>query len=335
MKSVMKNAIKRSLVAGLAIALLLGILFTPGLPWSARSHHLLRRLNAKVEMRVAAWQGERPRLISLAGKVVARKAGKEVLKGAEIEALDSVSGWAAITDSAGEFVLPDLIWYPGAQYSLVIIANDYQARQFQVSAPASYSPDGVVSIGELEFDRGCAIDVAGLPGRSSISYVKYDKENTAYYRALFDEMTRDKQTNEEKLDAINRYVASKLIAGDDAEDYQSPLQVLEQGSRYSGKLALAVATIAESGNYKTRILDLIDRAPQPTARMVTEVYYGDQWHMYDPAIGEVFRKKDGTVASYKELIQDYDVICSDLAPKICLHRQYRSGIHHYYYLTGR
>jgi hypothetical protein len=315
-------------------------LVMPGLPWSQRFRHTLKKLAINAEMRMAAWQGAPPRLMSITGILVTRQPNKGPLKGAGIEALDSRSGWAALTDGKGEFILRDVIWYPRSRYTLIITASDYRVKQLILDAPSDYPQGAILDVGELEFDRGCNID-ASVPGRNSISYFDYDSQNVAFYRQLFDELTSGKQTDEEKLAALNEYISSKLLVDDSDENSHSPRIILERGTRYSSRLAHALAVLAQSGNYKTRLIDLIDRAPQPSAHVVAEVYYGDRWHLYDPIIKEPFRNKSGTVASYKELRLDTRLIDSDRvpqnlparqdAPKEWLANIFNSGIHHLYY----
>jgi hypothetical protein len=330
--------------AGIVMTLVLVVAFTPGLPWSARAAHFVKRLRTKAEMRAFTWQGVRPALISLTGKVAARKG---VLGGAEVEALDSVSGWSSLTDEQGKFVLRDLTWYPRASYTVVIKPSDHQARQVKVTAPASYPEGGTLNIGDVGFDQGCPIDAAEVPGKNSISYVENDIRNFAYYKNLFDELTAEKQTDEERLDAISRFVASRLILDGKAEPraylkHESPRQIIEEGSLYCGELALAMATIAEAGNYKARMLDLIDADSQPSAHMVTEVYYGESWHLYDPIVGAAVRIKEKGTSSYRDVRLDTDFKFQAALPehlpritnhgKNCMASLYGSGFHHYYYL---
>src|SRR6266404_1358034 len=91
-----------SISAAVLLTLVVGFL-SPGLPWSARCRHLRNRLMTKAQMKAYKWQGVSPKLISLSGKIMGRD---QPFKGAEIEALDSVSGWAAMTNEDGAFVLP-------------------------------------------------------------------------------------------------------------------------------------------------------------------------------------------------------------------------------------
>ncbi len=339
---------KKRLTALCLGALLVGaLLFLPVLPWSARCRHVVKKIAAKAEMKVAAWRGASPRLITLSGKIVSPP---QAMKGAEVEALDSVSGWAACADAQGEFVLPDVLWYPQAGYTLVITLNDYQKRQVQVSAPAQYPAGGLLNLGELALQDCCAIEATNLQGQTAVSYIDYDRANRAYYQSLFDELAAPRASDEEKLEAVARYVAGKLAADESADQAalsrymngESPRRVLETGSRHCSKLVLAFATLVEAGNYKTRILDLIDGPQERSAHMVAEVYYGDRWHLFDPVAGTAFRRPDGQVASYKEVRLEGR---ANFPPALPAHlpalgephgervaRLYRSGLHHTYYL---
>lgn len=303
----MKRAIKRATLSIMILTLLIIVLFLPGLPWSARCRHILKKLIVKADMKVSAWQGEPPKIVSLAGRVFTRQPNKEYLKGAEVEALDSLSGWAALTDRHGQFLLPDVVWYPRAKYSLIFTINPYQIRQIELTTPSDYPETGVLDFGELDFDRGCQIDPADLQGRNALHVIRYDKRNDDYYSDLFEELTRGKKTDEEKLDAIARYVSSRVIYSVSEEAEVSPRQTLERGSRRRG-LALALATIAAAGNYEARLVDLIDRPAKPTAHVVAEIYYDEGWHVYDPLLGEGFGNTNDEAASYRELRLDTSLI---------------------------
>src|ERR1044071_5555349 len=178
----MKKANKQVAAALAGVALILGLMFMPGLPWSARCRHFVKKLRAKADMKVSAWQGVPPRFISLSGRVINKKEG---LRGAEVEALDSASGWASLTDQQDKFVLPDVIWYPQASYIILIKSNDYQIRQVKVRAPESYPEGGIFNVGELNYEQNCMVDAIDLQGINSITYLEYDKRNLDYYKDLF------------------------------------------------------------------------------------------------------------------------------------------------------
>ena len=82
-KATMKKPLKRLAVSGLLILSVGMTIFLPVFPWSARCRHVIKRVLERSEMRVAAWRGISPGLITLSGKLVARQ---QAVKGAEIEA---------------------------------------------------------------------------------------------------------------------------------------------------------------------------------------------------------------------------------------------------------
>jgi len=340
----MKRAIKSLGLCVVALTLLVAGLFFPGLPWSARCRHIFKRVSARAEMKASAWQGLPPKLLTISGRMLAKGSA---LKGVEVEALDSTSGWASITDQQGKFTLPDLMWYPNARYSLMITANDYQMRELEVSAPTGYPETGNLDLGDLRFDRGAHIDVMNLRGKNSITLLDYDYRNNDFYKQLFAELTAEKRTDEEKLLAINQYVANRLRNDRPAGsleaarylNFESPRQILEHGSNYCGKLALALATVARAGNYEARVLNVIDEMIQPSAHMVTEVYYGDRWHLFDPTIASPPRGNDGVIPAYNEVRLQTSVKVTPVPSHLpmihssddnWLSGAYHSGFHHYY-----
>jgi hypothetical protein len=88
------------------------------------------------------------------------------------------------------------------------------------------------------------------------------------------------------------------------------------------------------------MIDLIDEGFPPAAHMITEVYYGNGWHLYDPTTGVTYRNNYGAVASYKELRLDSNLIFAELMsrplsevsspPQNQRATVYQSGFHHYY-----
>jgi hypothetical protein len=93
-----------------------------------------------------------------------------------------------------------------------------------------------------------------------------------------------------------------------------------------------------------QLIDLIDSHDEPDCHMVAEVYYGDRWHLYDPAIGQL-RTGPGTVPGYRETRLDGNLLASHTIPEFLLtmlHRRdnwlpsvFNSGLHHYYYFKKR
>jgi hypothetical protein len=270
---------------------------------------MVSRMGMRSRLSAATLTGHLPRLVSLTGKLVISRPNVQPLQGAEIEAIDSASGWAAVSDEKGYFTIRFVNWYPGVRYNLIIQPNAYQARQVQIKDTRGNQKEGVIDLGDLSFDESCPVDLAAVPGRQSISHIKYDSKNIAYYRSLFHSLTRDKQSVPERLEAVNQYVAGRLITaagGHRDEDpvhreSESPQEVLEKGTRYCGKMALALATLAESAGYTARLIDLLSSDHIPDAHAVTEIYYEGRWHLYDPTQGLSYPDNLGRVSSYKEL----------------------------------
>ena len=115
---------KRVVGGFIAAALLMTAIFAPGTPWSARWRRTVRRFLMRAELRMAALRGQQPRQVSITGKLIGHGAQVEALKGARIAAVESTSGYAALSDVDGTFVLPHLMWYPGASYNLSVNAED-------------------------------------------------------------------------------------------------------------------------------------------------------------------------------------------------------------------
>src|SRR5690349_5455441 len=146
MKKILKKRISYNCIG---IVFLFILMFLPGLPWSARFRHTVKKILTKAEIKAAAWNGESPRLVSLSGKLTTKQSNKQAVEGAEVEALDSVSGWATMTSSTGEFVLRDVIWYPKASYTLIVTFNSHETKQLRVIAPEKYHDDQIIALGEL------------------------------------------------------------------------------------------------------------------------------------------------------------------------------------------
>jgi hypothetical protein len=343
----MKRIRKLIVATGFLVILSLVLAFLPWLPWSTKSRHFVKRLIAKVEMTALAWKGDRSSLISITGRTFYWQAP---LKGVEIEVLDSVSGWASVTDESGSFIVQDVKWYPGVRYTILITLNAYQLRQVSVLAPDSLPEQGVLTVGDVAVERGCRTDETRLEGRNSRSYIEYDTGNMSYYRRLFDYLTTDQQTNEAKLQAIASFVSGRLLPYGAEHDKQPrrrhpalPRDVLDNGSYYCGDLAFALATIAEAGNYRTRVLDLLKGNAERSAHMVTEVYYDGKWHLYDPVIGSPVHLTQGNrVASYIETRIDSNHVPLSILPEHLplfvagrvdrVAGEQRVQSHHYYYL---
>lgn len=198
----MKTRLKRLLLLLISAGLLVTLSIHPSLPWSIQSRHALNKLAVRIQMRLARWRGHPPNLASIAGRVP--------VKGAQVEALDSISGWATLADSDGRFVLPDVVWYPGATYDFIVTADALNVRHWKIAATDRYPEAGIMNVGDLHLEDGCQIDLTGIPGVNSVSYRNYDAGNSYRYAQLFDQLTAGKQSDEEKLESVSDYVSSKL-----------------------------------------------------------------------------------------------------------------------------
>lgn len=333
----MRTRSKRAIVV-LAAALILPVAFLlPGLPWSARSRHTFKRVIAKAEMKLAKWRGKEPRFVSIAGRLNA--------PGAQVDALDSRSGWAALSDRDGRFVLPDVMWYPGASYELVISTDDSLGGLVKVNAPEEFPENGVFEVGELSIDEGTRVELRSLIGVNSITLEDFDWKNSEYYRELFDKLTAGKQSEEAKIVALNDYVASKLNYDETQWELGSPRRILDRGSQYCGHLSTALETLLSIGGYQTRAIHMSDGRHPLGTHAVVEVFYGARWHLYDSTFGLFFRSKDGEVASYRDVRLDTTLITENLFAKFNekVRRQllallpaiYQTGYHHFFYFKQK
>ncbi|MEK6320653.1 MAG: transglutaminase-like domain-containing protein [Acidobacteriota bacterium] len=332
----MRSRWKRwSILVLLCVSLLVLVLFFPGLPWTGRIRHTLKRTTVKAEMTLARWRGHEPRFISIAGTLKT--------PGAQVQALDSRSGWATLADRDGRFVLPDVMWYPGAVYELVISNDESAGMLIKVRAPEAFPESGVFSAGELNLSQGSEVELGSLIGVNSSTLEGFDSENSGYYKELFDKLTAGKQSDEEKIGAINDYVASKLNYDETQWELGSARRVLDRGSQFCGHLSNAMETLLAIGGYRTRAVHMSNGKIPPGTHAVVEVFYGGGWHLYDPTFGIKFTK-DGYVASYRDVSLDTSVISEDLfqrfRPKVrrefmaLLPGIYETGYHHFYYFKN-
>jgi hypothetical protein len=320
----------------LALSLFVLVLFFPEAPWAGRVHHLLKRIGVRAEIKLAGWRGREPRLISIAGQLNA--------PGLQVQALDSKSGWAALAGPDGKFVLSDVMWYPGATYELVISADESRGRLIQVRAPETFPETGVLSIGGLDLSRATEVELDSLPGINSITVEKLDSENRDYYKALFDELTAGYQSDDQKISALNAFVASKRNL-DETRELSSPRRVLERGSEFCGYLSTALETLVAIGGYKTRAVQMKDNNDPPGTHVAVEVFYDGAWHLYDPTYGVTFLNKDRQIASYKDVRLDTSLISEDLFQSVRrkirrrvveqIQRMYATGYYHLYEFGDR
>lgn len=325
---------RRALTALLALAGLALLLFTPGLPWSGSLRHKLRRAVTKAEMTVARWRGYEPQFMSIAGRVDAG--------GATIQALDSRSGWATISDREGNFVLPGVMWYPGADYDILISADGLTGSLVELSAPAAYPESGSLQIGHLDAGRGEPVSVDSLYGVEYFTDEEFDEENGGYYQETYERVTAGKASDEEKIDALNRHVATKLNYNETQWDIGSPRRILETGSQYCGHLATALQTLLAVGGYRARAIHISDGAEPPGTHAVVEVFHDGAWRLYDPTFGIKYLNAEGKVASYNEVRLDPSLVGEEHFASYGMKQRlqwvsfmrgvYGTGFHHFYYM---
>ncbi|HET9533190.1 MAG TPA: transglutaminase domain-containing protein [Blastocatellia bacterium] len=299
-----KKAMTWSITALTGILLLIIVLFWPAFPWSGQLRYTLRRTVVKAQAAFAARQNGEPKLVSLTGQLSGSGAFSQALKGAQIVATESASGYAAMTDSEGKFMLPHLLWYPGATYNLTITADIYHVRHFKVATPPAYPGNGIVDVGQLNLQEGYIVQRNNRP----ISYLKYDGENDDYYRGLFNRLTEHAITDHQKIDAINKYIATKLNPKEDAWSFNSAREIIERGAPHCSNLSFAMAIIVAAGGYPARTVHTIDTIDYLNTHVSVEVFFGDRWHLYDPTYGIFFLDGMGRVASYKDLRLNPDLI---------------------------
>jgi transglutaminase-like putative cysteine protease len=288
-------------------------------------------------MTLARWRGHEPRLASMTGRVN--------IPGAQIQALDSRSGWATLADREGYFILPDVLWYPFATYDLVISADGEKGKIVRVTAPERLPEDGMFDTEAINLEQGAEVDLSALSGVNANTFMAYDAENTQYYKDLFDRLTAGKESDDERIDAANQYVATKLSFEETPWEVGSPRRVLESGSQYCGHLSAALATLLATGEYRTREIDLTDGKSAPYTHVAVEVFYDGGWHLYDPTYGVRFLNNHGKVASYKDVRLDTSIITEDLFVRFppqkrlelaaLLPSVYGSGFHHFYCFKNR
>jgi hypothetical protein len=306
------------------------------LPWSARFRHGLQRVIAKAEMKQRQWRGYPTRLVSIIGDTG--------IPGAQVQILDSASGWAALCDAQGRFVIPDVVWQSGLSYDLFVSSDEQSGNLIALKLPSMLPSTNVIDAGTLDVKSGAKVNLDCLPGANFLTTEPYDLQNREYYRDLYVKLTSGKTNDEEKLAAINQYVAEKLNYNETNPVPGSPRSILERGSQFCGHLSAAMAALTVVG-YTTRIVDIRDEKDPPATHVVVEIFYKGKWHLYDPTFGVSFKNENNEIASYKELRLNPSLITPESFsifhekyPKISLDWMrpvYASGYHHVYLLTFR
>lgn len=295
----MKNKLKYFkylLVSFISLTIIISTTFLIDLPWSMRAFFNLRRVTSKSAAKVSNWQGKQTKTISIKGKLIGYGAMTEALKGAQVIALESTSGYASLSDQDGNFIIPHLIFYPGAVYNLIVSPDDFHTALIKVTSPQHLPDSNILDFGVLNFDLASKIQKSDAVFRT----MQYDVSNHNYYKDLFDKLTINATSDEEKISRINSFVATKLNYNEPAKSFPTPRTIIERGSCYCSNLAIAMAAITASANYPTRTIHLTDTSTYLNTHVTVEVYYQERWHLYDPTYG-IFFLNQGLVASYRAL----------------------------------
>ena len=274
------------------VAVLAGLFisFTP-FAISRRLRHQSKLAIVHAEIVLSKWRGHPARLVSIVGQVDR--------PGVEVQALDSRSGWAGMSDENGRFVLPDVLWFPGASYDIVVSPDYDNGSVARISTSSTPPDDGVIQAGRIA-PAGKSVSLTGQPGVNSYSRERYDSQNRDYYVDLYHKLTDGKESDEQKMEAVNEFIGTRLNYEQTGKELGSARRVIEHGSEWCGHLAVAMATIIVTA-YPARIIHLMDTSLPPDTHALVEVYYGGDWHLYDPTFGVRFQDESGRVASYRSL----------------------------------
>jgi hypothetical protein len=273
--------------------------------------------------------------VSIAGKLIGRD-GKP-LKGIEVTAVESISGYGSLTDGHAGFTLPHLLWYPGATYTLMVNEDVYTAWKIEVYAPSTYPITGVITVGELRFEEATLL----RDKEPIVRFLRYDRENTEYYKELFEKLARQVRTDHEIVRSICQFVATRRNPDEDPWGFKSARQIIERGAPHCSNFGFAMSAITTAGGYPTRTVHASDGPEHRQTHLAVEVFYEDDWHLYDPTYGIYFVDETGDVASYRELRLDPSLINLSALQHIdhevarglleWMPAVYASGLHQTYY----
>ena len=118
----------RRLYIVISMSLVLAALYSP-FSFSARLRHKVKKVLAVAEKSLSEWRGHKSGLISIRGETG--------LAGAQVQVLDSRSGWASICDLEGRFTIPDVVWYSNAGYELIVSTDDSKGKKVKIDAPST------------------------------------------------------------------------------------------------------------------------------------------------------------------------------------------------------
>jgi hypothetical protein len=259
-----------------------------------------QRKLAKIEYKLANLLEIKPQKIVISGTLDRSEI--------EVSALYTSPNWKSLTDKEGKFFIPDITWYPGRIYSLVFIDPENFVGTVDFLVPWNPPKSGVLDIGNISFNKikGYNLDLLKL----TINYINYDKNNEIFYNKLFFEITENKQTEQEKMLALNQYIAGLRIKRNKPKvKIKSPQELLSNPNfSYScGEMSFAMATVLQSANYKVRLLGVMKEGENNSKHYtheLVEVFYENEWHLFDPTYGVAYLKENSTVANYRDLLKN-------------------------------
>ncbi len=316
---------------GLSLAVALGCLAVTE-NWATLAAKA-ERYRARAVSTIASIRGEQSRVVTVRGSVARPHV--------RVELLGSVSGLACVTDDDGAFALPSALACPGPAGTLLVTSVDDGTPLGSAAVPAVAGRDGVIDLGRIALQAPIATAVP-TSARTSVEFVAPERVDREFLRGAFVAITVHERSDEAKLMRLNEFVASRYVDDDTPRD-ASPRRTLEQGSHWSGGLALAFASAAEAAGYEVRMIDLAAASSPDRTHSIVEVRYDGRWHAFDPAFGFCVDGPNGGLASYDDLLRDPSLVRLDVffakprrgwAPESIALR-YGSGIHRYRYLSAQ
>lgn len=262
---------------------------------SPRARHRIGRFLARTTAQLAGHSASDHRLVTLVGRVA--------VAGVRVDALDSVSGWAAITDANGSFTLIDVETRDDDKYDLVITDSGH-ARIVRVTGAVVSIGEALRDVGNVNVDSGRDVDPTEAFGINSESTLTTNDIEWAYLAGVFDAVTIGVRGDEARLLAVNDFVSARYSPIGAAAADQSARTTIDTGSSQSGPLARLMGAMCTAAGYDVRLLEIVDTTPGRKAHTIVEVSYGGGWHAFDPSFGIVIRNELGAVAGYEELRQN-------------------------------
>ncbi|MBX7221294.1 MAG: hypothetical protein K1Y36_15200 [Blastocatellia bacterium] len=299
----MRTVIRVTFVTLLCLVLLAGLL--PGLLLPESTRYRMQSRIAHLERKLARWDNVEAKPMVMKGRLN--------VPGASIQERFGASGLAVLADKLGNFEVPQMTWFPGREYALVVTAPGWQLREVRVFAPWFYPEKGVFQLEPISLVPGEEPDLLSVPGLAAARRLPCDQVNEQFYRNLYQEITQGLTSHADKIEALNAFVFGKRKKKQKVTfPVETARTILENPRPFSyscGELALALATLARAGGYNVRMVTLIKLVPDesPYTHVVVEVSYNYTWHLYDPTYGASYHDEAGNALSLCEVRTNPDV----------------------------